>query len=327
MKLTQKLANEYALPDGRDEIILFDDDIPGFGLRIGKMRKSWIVQWQQGERQRRMTIGHTGMMSAVKAREQVQTILARGRLGEDPQAEKFARRHTVRVGDLVDRFIEQKQARNRAPRTLIEMQRYLSVYTRPLHGQPADGIDRARIALFLDDLARSRSRNVTDACRRYLSSFFSWAMRQGYCEGNPVLLTERPVQPVIRDRLLSPLEIKAIWTATDDGSDFSRIVRLLMLTGQRRQEIAALSWSEIDLDKKLIRLPSGRTKNKRPHLVPLSDLALEIIHDTAQRPDSTFPFGAAGTPFSGFSRAKKALDRRIGEQTGDWHCSRPLAPA
>ena len=313
MKLTQKLANEYALPAERTEVLLFDDDIPGFGLRVGKKRKSWVVQWQQGARQRRMTIGHTGMLSAIKAREEAQNILAKVRLGEDPQAEKFLRRNAVQMSDLVDKFIEQKRTRDRAEKTLGEMRRYLSEYAQPLHALPIEQIDRKHVSHFLDDLARARSPYVADACRRNLSSFFSWAMRYGYCETNPVLATERPASSTIRERLLSPYEIKAIWQATDDGSDFSKIVRLLLLTGQRRQEIAALSWSEIDLSKQVIRLPVRRTKNKRRHLVPLSDPALAIIDNTAQRPESDFLFGSGSTPFSGFSKAKRALDQRITE--------------
>lgn len=316
MKLTQKMANDAALPAGRNELLLFDDDVPGFGLRIGKKRKSWIVQWQQGARQRRMTIGHCGILSASKAREEAQTVLAKVRLGEDPQADKLARRHEVCVGDLVEPFLAQKQSKNRSEKTITEMRRYLADYAKSLHAVPVGQVDRSLIARFLADLTKSRSPNVADACRRNLSSFFGWAMRNGYIDTNPVLLTERPIEPSIRERLLSADEIRAIWQATNDGGDFAKIVRLLLLTGQRRQEIADLAWSEIDLEKRLIRLPGRRVKNKRPHIIPLSEPALAILQQTDKRTNSDHVFGEGAGPFSGFSRSKRNLDIRISEQTG-----------
>ena len=87
MKLTQKFIADFVLPAGKVEAIVFDEDIPGFGLRFGQKRKSWIVQWQIGSAQKRMTIGHTGILSAAQAREEAKKILAKVKLGEDPQGE------------------------------------------------------------------------------------------------------------------------------------------------------------------------------------------------------------------------------------------------
>ena len=301
-------------PD-KSEAIIFDDDIPGFGLRVGKKRKSWVVQWQTGSAQRRMTIGHTGIMSAARARDEAQKILAKVKLGEDPQGEKLERRRATTMGDLVPIFIEQKRSKNRSVKTLAEMQRYLG-YASKFHGMPLASISRLELADFFAALATSESAQVADACRRNLSSFFSWAMRNGYTEANPVFFTERPAEPVVRERLLSASEIKAIWLATDDDGHFSKIVRLLMLTGQRRQEIAGLTWGEIDLEKRLIRLPSSQVKNKTAHNIPLSGPALRILETIERRAESAFVFGDRSTPFSGFSRAKRRLDSRISELQG-----------
>jgi len=322
MKLTQRYVDEVALPAERSELLVFDDEVPGFGLRVGKKRKSWVVQWQVGAAQRRMTVGHTGILSAAKAREAARTILAKVRLGEDPQDAKRTRRLAAHTGDLIPTFLQQKRLKGRAPRSIKEMERYLLDYAKPLHRTPIKTVDRGMVAQFLDSLAAERSPIVADACRRYLSSFFSWAMRNGHADLNPVMLTERPAGPSVRERLLTSSEIRAIWSATADGSDFSAIVRLLMLTGQRRLEISGLSWSEVDLDKGVLRLPSSRVKNKTPHLVHLSPPALNLIQERRRRDGRDNLFGDGPRPFSGFSKAKAALDRRIaaltGEDPADW---------
>lgn len=315
MKLTQKFIADFVLPAGKAEAIVFDEDIPGFGLRFGQKRKSWIVQWQIGSAQKRMTIGHTGILSAALAREEAKKILAKVKLGEDPQGEKLQRRNAAIMGELIPKYIAQKKAKNRSSNTLAEMQRYLN-YANRFHGMPLASINRMELTDLFAALTTAKSALVADACRRYLSSFFSWAMRNGYAETNPVFLTERPYEPVVRERLLSAAEIKMIWLATDDEGDFSKIVRLLMLTGQRRQEIAGLTWSEIDLEKRLIRLPSSRVKNKAAHNVPLSATALRILETIERRTESAFVFGDRSTPFSGFSRAKRRLDGRISELQG-----------
>lgn len=322
MKLTQRYVDEVSLPAERSELLIFDDDLPGFGLRVGRKRKAWIVQWQVGSAQRRMTIGHTGLLSATKAREAAKDILAKVRLGDDPQAAKLARRQAVLIGDLIPEFLEQKRSKGRAPRTLKEMERYLLDYAKPLHGTPVKAVNRTVVAQFIGRLAAERSPVVADACRRYLSSFFSWAMRNGHAEINPVMLTERPAEPSIRERLLSPDEIRAIWQATDGASDFSAIVRLLLLTGQRRLEIAGLTWQEVELTKGIARLPSGRTKNRTSHVVHLSSPARSIVERQPRRDGHDNLFGDGPRPFSGYSKAKAALDRRITALTGkepqDW---------
>jgi hypothetical protein len=77
MKITQHYADTIELPPGRAELLVFDEEIPNFGLRIGKKRKSWVVQWQVGTSRRRMTVGHTGILSATKARDTAKTMLAK----------------------------------------------------------------------------------------------------------------------------------------------------------------------------------------------------------------------------------------------------------
>src|SRR5262249_54486450 len=111
--------------------------------------------------------------------------------------------------------------------------------------------------------------------RSTMSACFSWAMREGLAPNNPVVNTnKREEQP--RDRVLSNGELRRIWNAAGDGA-YGTIIKLLILTGQRRSEISGLRWAEIDFAKREVILPGERTKNRRPHIIPLSDTARALL--------------------------------------------------
>ena len=172
------------------------------------------------------------------------------------------------------------------------------------------------MAQLLDSLS-DRAPVAADRCRAALSAMFTWAMKQGLAEENPAAATARPVEPKARERVLSPDELRAIWQAAEGPGDFNAIVRLLLLTGQRREEVGAMRWTEVDTRKALWSLPGERTKNGRPHDVPLSDAALALIQGQPVRTKSgtreprELVFGEGEGGFSGWSKAKAALDDRL----------------
>jgi integrase len=146
---------------------------------------------------------------------------------------------------------------------------------------------------------------------------FVWAMGEGLVDSNPVIGTNKPEEPKARDRVLTDAELAEIWAACRDD-DFGRIVKLLLLTGQRRDEIGDLAWNEIDLERGVIELAVERTKNKRPHIVPVAPVAAAILekapHRARPKGAVDYVFGESGSGgFSGWSKAKAALDRRIND--------------
>jgi integrase len=140
---------------------------------------------------------------------------------------------------------------------------------------------------------------------------------RGLAETNPVAGTVKaPAQS--RDRVLSDHEIAQVWRNLPVG-DFGDIVRLLLLTGQRREEIGGLQWSEINLADRLITLPPARVKNGRPHKVPLSEPALAILAARHSKREGPAVFGRDGRDrFTNWSNTKAALDRKLPGMP-DWH--------
>src|SRR5262249_55605907 len=128
---------------------------------------------------------------------------------------------------------------------------------------------------------------------------------------NPVAGTNKQEEAGPRERSLSDAEAAAVWLAAPEN-DYGRIVRLILLTGCRRDEIGSLQWPEIDLTEKIITLPGERTKNKQQHVVPLSDGAVAVIKDIPQRANRDFVFGVGRGGFSGWSKSKAELDKELG---------------
>jgi integrase len=142
-------------------------------------------------------------------------------------------------------------------------------------------------------------------------------IREGIVDANPVVGTNKQTDEKSRDRVLSDQELAQIWRACKDD-DFGDIVRLLILTGQRRDEVGALDKGELDLPGRKWTLPGERTKKGRPNEVPLSDPALAILKQAIKREriaGRDLIFGETGRGFSGWSKARAALDKRIAEQT------------
>ena len=163
------------------------------------------------------------------------------------------------------------------------------------------------------DLADESGGSAANHVRASVSALFTWAIQSGLVEleSNPVAGTAKPGKEGSRERTLSADELLAIWAATSGRSDYDKIVRLLILTGARRGEVAGLAWPELNLDRAEWLLPAARSKNGREHLVPLSDPALAILREVPHRSGRALLFGEAERPFSGFGRGFDRINARI----------------
>ena len=157
--------------------------------------------------------------------------------------------------------------------SLYLCQLHLLTYFKPLHRLPLQKIELAMVADELQTIAKKRGPVAANRGRSTLSAFYAWCIGTGLAKDNPVSGTFKPSEEKSRDRVLSDSELVKIWNAAP-ANDYGRIVKLLLLTGQRRDEIAELKWAEISDEGDMISLPSPRTKNNRPHDIPLSPQAM-----------------------------------------------------
>jgi len=329
MKITVKEATKATLPPGKTDHIEFDDDIPGFGLRIREGgSRTLIFQYKIGAKQRRMSLGRLSAVNLDEARRKARVYSGRVADGLDPAAEKAENKAQAQntLEATAAEYLQWQRTRKRKngtiglkPRSQQEVERHLLIYAKPLHKLRIGKISRADVSNCLDAIEKKSGPVAKNRARASLSGLFKWAMQRGKADANPVALTARNEEGDGRKRVLKPAELRAIWNALPEDH-YGAIVRLLMLTGQRRDEIAGLRWSEI-VDSS-IGLPRERTKNGQLHSIPLSSEAQAIIAAQARRINGDgrprdLIFGFGDGPYSGWSTSKERLDARIKEDNGE----------
>jgi integrase len=330
MKFTQATVTKFKMPEGKLEHIEFDDSVPGFGLRVRnggeREHRTYILHYKIGPKQRRMTLGNVAKIDLDEAHRKARKLFGKIADGKDPANEKAVARteasHTFDV--IASEFLRVQQAKLKR-RTLIETQRFLLKHWKPLHRLSLASISRTTVAAQLRIIAKDHGLVSTDRARAALSAFFTWAMGEGLAEANPVIGTNKAAgESKARDRVLTDNELTTVWSGLPEN-DYGRIVRLLILTACRRDEIGSLRWSEINKEARLITLPGERTKNGRTHDVPLSKIALEIIDSIPRRVNRDFVFGVGAGGFSGWSKAKATLDAQLGLKAWRLHDLRRTA--
>jgi integrase len=303
---------------GWHDQVLFDS-LTGFGYRLrqgagGKVLRTWIVQYRRAGASRRMLIGSAEVVTADQARAKAKKVLAAVVLGDDPQAEKAERRTKDRVTmrAVVDEYIADKASDWRA-QTQHGVALYLTgPYFRTLHGMAVDKITRRDVASRLVAIKREHSPIVAAAARAKLSAFFVWCLRQGLTEHNPVNGTEQPKRTASRDRVLSDDELATIWRSCNNG-DHGKIVRMMILTGCRRNEIGGMRWSEIAPDKSTWTLPAVRSKNKRALTLPVLPMMRQILDTVPQMASRDQLFGQRSEKgFAGWDKGKQSIDEGSG---------------
>jgi integrase len=318
MRLTVKSADSLKLKAGQTERIVFDDDIPGFGLRIREGgSRTWIFQYRIGSKQRRMVLAsaNSAQLNLADVRKTASKLQGRVALGQDPAMDKETARREVEntFAVFADQFLEARKSSWR-PGTYREAKRHLTQHAKPLHSFPIAAVSQYNVAKLLEDIAKKSGGVTANRVRTSISSLLGWIIKKGIRlpDGNIASYTERPVEEKSRDRVLSDAELKIIWKACFDDH-YGAIVKLLMLTGSRLNEIGALRWNEVH-DEQIV-LPAERTKNHRPHIIPLSDVGKSILAGFL-RTDRKFVFGQRDSGFSGWSHCKAALDQRA--RLEDW---------
>ena len=327
-KITKRTVD--ALIASRSEGFLWDDGIKGFGAKITKSGAvSYILQFRMGGREastRRYTIGsHGSPWTPATAREEAQRLFLLIAQGIDPvEVEKQRRREAVDLAfsNYAERF--EKSCVGRGWKVLVA--RSFRIHVKPVLGsKPLPKITRSDVVAVFDrmpDCQVANRRNVFAVLRR----MFRWAVSRGDIDRSPMEGMETPPAVKARDRWLSDQELARIWEhAPKTHHCFGPIVRLLIVTGQRREEVSSLSWEELEQFERMWTLPGDRAKNGEPNRIPLNELAVAVLDAVAGK--STWPrrgkvfSTSTGGGFTGYHKGKEKLDRMVAEDGGD-----PIAP-
>jgi integrase len=293
-----ELALRAARPPERGSITLWDASVRRFGLRItANGCKSFIVLF--GNAGRRQVIGRYPDLTLAQARDKARKLIAERTLGRHQTS-------SISWHAGTEKFIEARRSRTR-PGTVDEYQRSLKRYF---------GFGTTRLSeITKQDISRKLERlNETPSQQAHslvvCKMFFRWALVQGFIDVDPTAAF-KPSRQRQRARALRDDELQKVWSAaTEQSYPHGTIVQLLMLTGQRRGEIAALRRSWIDEQARTITLPAEITKNGKEHCFPYGDMVAAIL-ETVPRRNSTdllFPSRISDDrPVSGFSQFKKEM--------------------
>ena len=303
MRLTDLSIRALPTPK-KGAVIVSDDLIPGFGVRVSEGgTKSFVLT--HGVRRQRETIGRFGVVTLQEARTEARQRLAQYTLGRNNPL-------SISWDTAREEFLA-KVAANCKARTHRDYRYHLTRsfrYGRTILSQVTP-----------QDLQESLNKlSHTPAMERYafvvLRAFMRWAHRKHYIGANPVERIDVPKKSFVRDRVLTDNEMVRIWRAAGDDT-FGRIVKLLILTGQRRGEITELKGSMVRRDT--ITFPASHTKNSRTHTFPLGGMAADIIGGPHESDAYVFLALGKETPFNGHSPCKRKLDKRCGVEAWTLH--------
>ena len=274
MKLTQRRIEALECPANKKDMLVFDDEQRGLGVRVtAGGGKSFLVQYRHAGEKRRMPLGSCAAVSLAKARLAARQIVGAVATGKDPAGERKAaaleaKREALTLAALIEQWEALHLAGKRPNYSAAAVSALRRSFAKHLNA-PAASLDRAMVVRVLDGMAKDGKAAMAGATARYGSALFGWAIRRGSLSDSPF---ERvPVAATVRrDRVLSDDEIRRVWKATEGPGAFNAIVRALLLTGQRREEVSGLMWSELDPDLSVWTLPAARSKNGKPHVIPIS---------------------------------------------------------
>jgi integrase len=285
-----KRTVDASKPEKRDYFV-WDEALAGFGLKVTPAGgKVYLFQYRVGGRgnpTRRYTIGKHGALTPDQARTRAKALAAMVEQGVDPrqqeldtlaikaeakrQAEEKARvEGELAFEKMAERWLEEYELDHR-PNSVGQAKVSINKYLLPkLRGKPLPHITKADLQAALDAIP-AKQKATRQQVFAYASILWRWALERGDIEDNPVPSMAKPKVPKSRDRVLSDEELVTVWQAAENLREpFGAYCRLLILTGQRREEVASIKWAELDRAAATWTIPAAKAKNGVTHIVPLS---------------------------------------------------------
>ncbi len=290
----------------------------GFGVRVTAAgARAFILNYRVRGREHRFTIGAWPDWSALKAVREARNLRQRVDRGENPLEDRAQPPETKTVSSVLDDFVTRYvRNKDRPLRSADHIESAFDRLVKPRIGKlGVYDVRRSHVAEMLDRVEDEVGPVMADRTRAYLRKALSWyAERDDQFNLTAVFVRVEPranPKERARTRVLSDEEIRAIWPALGQSGTFGAFVKMLLLSAQRRDEVAHMSHKEIGVDG-IWTIPAERYKTKRPNHVPLSKAALGVIEAQPKIDDSDYIFASrAGTPFSGFGKSKARLDKAV----------------
>jgi len=315
-KLTTKFI-EGQKPNPSKRLDFRDELMPGLVLRTSKSgTKTFSLHKRINGKMRRLTIGQFPVVSLADARERVRQVLYEIETGrfEDRTGVEVETKPTL--GGVIPDYIEKHaKVHNRDWKRKVAL---LAKFT-TLHGKRIDEIKRADVVKACDVIHKFAPVSANRALA-HLKHLMGWCVERGMIDASPIAGMKPLSKERSRERVLTDDELGALWAACgDEGYPFGDCMKLLMLSGQRRAEVAEMRWSELDLEKRLWTLPSQRAKNGKQHTVPITDAMMDVLRRVPRFIGSDYVFTTTGkSPVSGFGRLKNRLDKALPNGTEPW---------
>ena len=290
----------------------------GFGVRVtASGARAFILNYRLRGREHRFTIGAWPDWSALKAVREARNLRQRVDRGEDPLKDRAPIPTMKSVSSVIDDFMTRYvRNRERPLRSADQIESAFDRLVKPRIGKiGVYELRRSHVAEMLDKVEDKAGPVQADRVRAYLRKALSWyAERDDEFNLNAAFVRVGPranPKERARTRVLSDDEIRIIWSALGEAGIFGALLKTLLLTAQRRDEVANMSWKELGADR-IWTIPAERYKTKRPNFVPLSAKAVAIIEaqPKIEKCDYVFP-SLVKTPFTGFGKSKARLDKSV----------------
>src|SRR5215472_5332869 len=324
-KLSEETVKRLPIPDTGNRVTYFAGATiqgakapRGFGVRVtANGTRAFVLNYRLRGREHRFTIGAWPDWSALKAVREARNLRQRIDRGENPIADRIPSPATASVASLLDEFIARYVRNPKQPLRERTADEYESAFNRLV--KPRIGklgiyeVRRSHIIRMLDEIEDANGPVAADRTLAYVRKAFNWYATRDDQFNVPVVRGMARIKPKerARTRVLSDDEIRALWPELAKAGTFGAFTKTLLLTAQRRDEVAHMSRKEIGSDG-IWTIPAERYKSKRPNFVPLSKAALAVITAQPKQDDCDYVFPSrAKTPYSGFGKSKAKLDKAV----------------
>jgi len=275
----------------------------------------WVLRYRDGVgRSVAMDLGPQPVISPMQALKLTGDCRFKPRRNAPARPERVPGHRSDTVAVIANRYLEYHAKPN--SKSWAFTKQILERDVLPVWGSRAIGsIQRHEVHDLMDSIMDRGAPMMANRVLRAIRSVWNWGIDRGYIESSPLNGIKSPAREIPRDRVLKDEELLAIWRALDSFSwRFSSMVRLLMLTAQRRTEVAAAHWCEFDLRGRLWSIPRERMKAAAVHDVPLTEDVIELLHHLPRVPSSDYLFPATrGDGYCvAYSKAKSRLARASG---------------